>query len=365
MLPGGGMRTISTPALGRVAQVYPFLDFFEELGVPIQEKLSKYHLPSGLREYPDMIASTEAMFELVADTAREQGVDDVGWSLSGIETMNLRLRTKLRGSPTLLSSIKRLCQHTQLDSNRVTAWLQKQGDDYYFCHRGSLPVDSNGAEIAAMMRTVVILSIIRAHLGRYWYPAKIGFEMTGPISPLIQESMGNARVYSAPTYGWIHLPQSTFCRPMLDPLVAGAACSITDNYIEPQQDLPGSIKQLILPYLRDGTPTLQFAASLINRSPRSLQRDLSNAGTRFRDLVLEARFERACQLLRLFDIKVQDIALELGYTDPAHFTRFFENVAGVSPRKYRHLHNTVNTVAHRANYTVSTILPSARRSARH
>jgi AraC-like DNA-binding protein len=50
-----------------------------------------------------------------------------------------------------------------------------------------------------------------------------------------------------------------------------------------------------------------------------------------------AALARAAQLLRLPDIKIQDIAFELGYTDPAHFTRFFVNVAGVSPLKYRHL----------------------------
>jgi AraC-like DNA-binding protein len=339
----GGMRTTSAAALGRVAQIYPFVDFFEDIGVPIQEKLSRYPLPPALRENGDMLVSTPAMFAFVADMAKAQGVENIGWNLPNLDKMDLRLRTKLRGSRTLLNTITRVCRYTRLDSSRVTAWLQKQGADYYFCHRGSLPIDSNGAEITTMMRAVVILSIIRAHLGRDWYPAEMGFEMTGPISPLIQESMGNTRFYSAPTYGWIHLPQSTLCRPLLYPLGKDAARSITDSYSEPRRDLTGSIKQLIMPYLQDGAPTLQFAASLVNRSPRSLQRDLSNAGSSYRDLVLEVRFERACQLLRLSDIKVQDIAFELGYTEPAHFTRFFENVAGVSPRKYRHLHTKTQT----------------------
>ena len=330
------MGTASTTALAHAAQIHPFLDFFEDIGVPLQENLSRYPLPSGLRENGDMLASSAAMFAFVSDTAREQGLDNIGWSLPNLDKMDLRLRTKLRGSPTLLNTLNRVSRYTRLDSNKVTAWLQKQGDDYYFCHHGSLPVDSNGADIATMMRTVLILSIIRAHLGREWCPARIGFEMTGPISPLVQESMGNTRFHCAPTYGWIHLPQSTLCQPALEPLGV-AVPSTTDNYIEPQQDLIGSIKQLIQPYLRERAPAIQFAASLLNRSPRSLQRDLSNAGISYRALIKEVRFERACQLLRLPDIKIQDIAFELGYTDPAHFTRFFENVAGVSPLKYRHL----------------------------
>ena len=330
------MGTASTTALAHAAQIHPFLDFFEDIGVPLQENLSRYPLPSGLRENGDMLASSAAMFAFVADTARKQGVDNIGWNLPNLDKMDLRLRTKLRGSSTLWDTLNRVSRYTWLDSNRVTAWLQKRGDDYYFCHHGSLPVDSNGADIATMMRTVLILSIIRAHLGHEWCPARIGFEMTGRISPLVQESLGNTRFHCAPAYGWIHLPQSTLCQPALEPLGV-AVPSTTDNYIEPQQDLIGSIKQLLQPYLRDGAPTIQFTASLVNRSPRSLQRDLSNAGSSFRDLVLEVRFERACQLLCLSDVKIQDIAFELGYTDPAHFTRFFEKIAGVTPRKYRQL----------------------------
>ena len=331
------MRATPVAALARVAQVHPFLDFFEDIGVPIPESLSKYALPPGLRENGDILAASAAMFAFVADMARGQGVDNIGWNLPNLDKMDLRLRTKLRGSPTLLNTLNKVSRYTRLDSNRTTAWLQKQGDDYYFCHHGSLPVDSNGADVLTMVRTVLMLSIIRAHLGRDWCPDEIGFEMTGPISPLVQESMGNTRFHCAPTYGWIHLPEETLCRPMLEPPGRAAERSITDNYIEPQQDLIGSIKQLLQPYLRDGAPTIQFAANLVNRSSRSFQRDLSNAGTSYRDLVLEIRFERACQLLLLSDIKIQGIAFELGYTDPAHFTRFFETVAGVSPLKYRHL----------------------------
>jgi AraC-like DNA-binding protein len=334
------MRTTSVTALARAAQVHPFLDFFEDIGVPIQEKLTRYPLPPGLRENGNMLASSQAMFAFVSDTAREQGVDNIGWNLPNLDKMDLRLRTKLRGSPTLLNTLNRVSRYTRLDSNRVTAWLQKQGDDYYFCHHGSLPVDSNGADVLTMMRTVLILSIIRAHLGREWCPARIGFEMTGPISPLVQESLGNTRFHCTPAYGWVHLPQSTLSQPAREPLALDIR-SITDNYIEPAKDFFGSIKQLLQPYLREGAPSIQFAANLFNRSPRSFQRDLSNAGISYRDLIKEVRFERACQLLRLSDIKIQAIAFELGYTDPAHFTRFFENVAGVSPLKYRHLHTEI------------------------
>jgi AraC-like DNA-binding protein len=34
---------------------------------------------------------------------------------------------------------------------------------------------------------------------------------------------------------------------------------------------------------------------------------------------------------------LQDISHELGFVEPAHFTRFFRNHAGVSPREFRNI----------------------------
>ena len=336
-----GMGLGPAIALGRVAQIYPFIDFFHDIGVPLDNALKQYRLPPALRENKDIIASSQAMFAFVSDVAREQGIDSVGWTAPRIDQMQLRLLKKMRKSATLLENLDRTCRYTHLDSNRVTAWLQKQGDDYFFCHRGSLLTGSKGVEVATMMRTVVILSIIRAHLGRDWCPARIGFEMTGSINPIVQESLGNTQFYSNREFGWIHLPKEVLCRSMKVPL--GVELQTNNADIAPAKDLVVAIKQLILPYLRDGVPSIQFVADLANRSLRSFQRDLAERGVSYRELVRRTMFESACRLLETPEIKIRDIAYELGYSDPAHFTRFFAQMAGVSPREYRHLSSAIQT----------------------
>lgn len=49
----------------------------------------------------------------------------------------------------------------------------------------------------------------------------------------------------------------------------------------------------------------------------------------------QTRFDAASELLQDPDIKVTDVALQLGYSDSAHFSRAFKRVAGVNPRVYR------------------------------
>ena len=47
------------------------------------------------------------------------------------------------------------------------------------------------------------------------------------------------------------------------------------------------------------------------------------------------RVQHACQLLEYTKQRIQEIADEVGYDDPYHFSRVFKQLMGVSPRAYR------------------------------
>jgi AraC-like DNA-binding protein len=82
---------------------------------------------------------------------------------------------------------------------------------------------------------------------------------------------------------------------------------------------------------------LRNLAELLYISERSLQRRLTESGTSFRQLQEETRFDLARQLLHETQDSVTEIGFELGYSNPANFTRAFQRWAGVSPRRYRQL----------------------------
>lgn len=70
-------------------------------------------------------------------------------------------------------------------------------------------------------------------------------------------------------------------------------------------------------------------------SPRSLRRKLDQEGTRFRTLVEDERRQIALQFLRNSDMKLDELAIHLGYADTASFTRAFRRWMGCSPGEYR------------------------------
>lgn len=81
--------------------------------------------------------------------------------------------------------------------------------------------------------------------------------------------------------------------------------------------------------------SLDEVARELALSPRSLRRKLDQEGTSFRTLVEDERRQLALQLLSASDMKLDELAIHLGYTDTASFTRAFRRWMGCSPGEYR------------------------------
>jgi AraC-like DNA-binding protein len=81
--------------------------------------------------------------------------------------------------------------------------------------------------------------------------------------------------------------------------------------------------------------TLDEVAVTLAVSPRGLRRKLEQESTSFRALVDEERRLAATQVLSGSDMKLDELAIYLGYTDTASFNRAFRRWMGMSPGAYR------------------------------
>ena len=107
------------------------------------------------------------------------------------------------------------------------------------------------------------------------------------------------------------------------------------HYEPLSNDFVGSLKQVLHAYIQERDLSIEFAAALCDTSKRSLQRKLSGMGTRYSEVLDQVRFHTACRMLQDSDMKVADVAHQLGYSDPTHFSRAFRRISGVNPRLYR------------------------------
>lgn len=84
-----------------------------------------------------------------------------------------------------------------------------------------------------------------------------------------------------------------------------------------------------------GLPTLAEVARRMNTSERTLQRQLKEKGTSFRDELEKARTEIARNLLQEGELSLVDIASYLAYGDQAAFSNAFKRNTGQTPARYR------------------------------
>jgi len=93
--------------------------------------------------------------------------------------------------------------------------------------------------------------------------------------------------------------------------------------------------RMMLSHVDGETPTLESIAENNCVSPRTIERYLRQENVSFRELLHQARFERACELLGNPLVTVAHIAQRLGFTDAANFSRAFRRVIGTTPTAYR------------------------------
>ncbi|RQO32553.1 hypothetical protein DBR32_02845 [Taibaiella sp. KBW10] len=82
--------------------------------------------------------------------------------------------------------------------------------------------------------------------------------------------------------------------------------------------------------------TLSQYAALLHVAPRTLQNRIKQAsGQTVKQLVQDRILKEAKQLLITSDHNINEIALELGFKEAAHFTNWFKMQAGVTPSEFK------------------------------
>ena len=88
-----------------------------------------------------------------------------------------------------------------------------------------------------------------------------------------------------------------------------------------------------------GRASADKVASLLSMHSRTMHRHLTAAGTNFRALLDECRYEIARQMLEDTDQDVGQIAYMLDYADTSAFARAFRRWSGTTPSGWRTRHS--------------------------
>nr|WP_247712588.1 AraC family transcriptional regulator [Qipengyuania xiapuensis] len=87
--------------------------------------------------------------------------------------------------------------------------------------------------------------------------------------------------------------------------------------------------------LENRTVQLDEVAQQFGLSPRTVLRKIAESGSTLRQISIDRRMARACELLGDPSIKVSDVSSAAGYSDPSSFVRAFKRKYGTSPHRWR------------------------------
>ncbi|GEP62078.1 AraC family transcriptional regulator [Reyranella soli] len=105
-----------------------------------------------------------------------------------------------------------------------------------------------------------------------------------------------------------------------------------------KEDLAHSVRQYVVERLAKGAPAFDDVARHFNMSAKTLERRLGERNAGYRELVDGARCDLAKYYLANTNLRLNQIAYTLGYTEPGPLVRAFRRWTDETPMQYRHKH---------------------------
>jgi len=320
------------PPLLRMGHPMAFTAFLRHVGAPVERYLRSQKLPV-LCNDPNMFVPLARAWSFFATTARHED-PMLGWLVgthAGDHNLNAGLLRKLETAPTLFQAFQKLVQMANSEASHIQLGIHKRRTDVLFYTHYSGMREVPGYSTAQAYQIGVILGLIRHFLGQHWVPDEIGIEHS--IAPaVVEEHFPGCRILTHQPIGYIAVPRSCLHQAVHRSVVKMAVADdpvLTENY-----DYIDTLRAVLKSYLPEGYPSARFAAELMGVSERTLARRLSACGLTYGALIDEVRFTEAKKLLLKPGVRIEDVAISVGFDEQGNFTRMFRRVSGLNPREF-------------------------------
>jgi len=138
---------------------------------------------------------------------------------------------------------------------------------------------------------------------------------------------------------WMDLSPPSPSRPMLDVLKAHSEALL--EKLESSKSTQGQVESLLVSLLPSGKATVDIVANSMGQSRQSLFRKLRAEGVTFEEVLDALRHKLALRYLNGEGLTVKETAFQLGFSEPASFSRAFKRWTGRSPAEVRQKHHSL------------------------
>lgn len=332
-------QTRSREAPLRVGGAAAFLTVLREFGVDPAEVLAEVGIDPELFEDPDNVITFRARSRLIARCVARTGCAHFG--LLGGQLMDLRslgfVGLLAKNSTDVREALQGLINFLRLHSTGAVIGLAEDPRvaalTYDVVQSNSEATDQIGDAAVAMM-----YNVMRNLCGHGFRPSEARFAHRRPkdIRPF-RRFFRTPLAFDTEHYSLLFPTRWLDHRlPEVDEeLVHLLRRESQQLMMRHGDEFPDTVRSVLRTMLLAGHFSADKVAALFSIRGRTLSRRLEAHGTNFRNLVDEARFEIARQMLENTSLDVGDIAATLGYARTSPFSRAFRRWSGTTPAAWR------------------------------
>jgi AraC-like DNA-binding protein len=214
--------------------------------------------------------------------------------------------------------------------------VARSGDEVRYSYSFAL-AGSHGYRAIASAAAGELLSLFKAYLPNNWRPLRVELDIETPSqSSHFEDVFQCPVVFNAPAVTVVmeqHHLTAASKRP------SRSMVTIEDLARDRRGGAPVNLLDVAIEQIRThllgGIVSIDEVARAMDTSVRTMQRELSRAGTDFRSLTSTVRIQRATELLQDRNVSITNVSEDLGYSSPAGFSRAFRKATGLGPREFR------------------------------
>jgi len=302
-------------------------------GAPADRMLEHARIPLSVRENLLEFVPGRCVWTFVGEISRRGGPPDFLVRMACLgEWRRARWVPPLAHAATLGDALRRMCVGWVREIPMVRMGLTVSGPAAWFWRLRVPDVRGwDGNEAAEQYTLSYMLEVVRAAAGPEWRPAAVQLESSpfgwGASSPALT---GVKKRYGQPLLA-VAIPLPLLALPIsIEPL-----CGPGPPGEPAGEDFESSLRQALRTFMVGGLPGQGVVAETLGMSGRTLRRRLGEERISWRSVVQDVKFSRAAERLLEGRTSVHEVAEELGFSDAAHFTRFFRARTGVAPSRWK------------------------------
>jgi AraC-like DNA-binding protein len=323
--------------LTKAHQFWPLTNYMSGFGVPMGRYIERFRISKKMLEAPELYIDEARFWRLAGELAKREGFLD--WGFRAGQRLDFSILgefgTTLLRQPSLKVALETFITTICAESLHVQFRLMQKGEHTWLTMSGRNDAP-NGQEVIELYDMAFMCKLVQNVAGVHWRPPAVHLQCGSLPEGLVASEISTGAIRYSSTMTAIAIPEFLMASPMSH----YCSFSATDTGIQPN-NIPGTDFATSLRFLLSGhldeALTIGDCSDLLGMSERTLQRRLAVHATSYNELHDQARFDAAKQLLRDNSIGISDICYELGYANPANFTRAFRRWAGVTPRQHRQL----------------------------